>query len=137
MNDKEFEEKVKEDLDTVLGDGQTGLSRLEDNVRQSSRKVKENLTTWAEDGAAKVGQKLEDLKGDALEKVVVAAKTVEQDVSLGLNQYNAKVQELADQVPGGFSKKASRYPWVTISIFLVIGLLLGMLINPTRSLRLV
>ncbi|MBE0699176.1 MAG: hypothetical protein IH586_19825, partial [Anaerolineaceae bacterium] len=66
--------------------------------------------------------------------VVVAAKTIEQDVDQGLNQYNVKIQDLVDQVPGGFSQKAARYPWVTISISLAIGLLLGMLLKPTRRL---
>jgi ElaB/YqjD/DUF883 family membrane-anchored ribosome-binding protein len=132
MNDKAFEDKVKEDLDTVKEDGYTSLNRLEDKVSQSTGKAKEQLTTWAEDGAAQLSRKLETLKGDTVDKVVVAAKTIEQDVDQGLNQYNVKIQDLADQVPGGFSKKAARYPWVTISISLAIGLLLGMLIKPTR-----
>jgi ElaB/YqjD/DUF883 family membrane-anchored ribosome-binding protein len=132
MNDKAFEEKVKEDLDTLKEDGSMGLGRLEDKVSQSTGKAKDQLTTWAEGGAAQLSRKLETLKGDTMDKVVVAAKTIEQDVDQGLNQYNGKVQDLADQVPGGFSRKVSRYPWVTISISLVVGLLLGMLLKPTR-----
>jgi ElaB/YqjD/DUF883 family membrane-anchored ribosome-binding protein len=132
MNDKAFEDKVKEDLDTIKEDGYTGLDRWEDKVGQSTEKAKERLTTWAEDSAAQISRKLEMLKGDTVDKVVVAAKTIEQDVDQGLNQYNGKIQDLADQVPGGFSRKAARYPWVTISISLAIGLLLGMLIKPTR-----
>jgi ElaB/YqjD/DUF883 family membrane-anchored ribosome-binding protein len=133
MNDKAFEDKVKEDLDSVKQDGSTGLNRLEDKIIQSAGKVKEYLTTWSEDGAAQVTRKLEHLKGDVLDKVIVTAKTVEQDVDQGMNQYNVKVQELADQVPGGFSKKAARYPWVTISISLAVGMLLGMLLKPARQ----
>jgi hypothetical protein len=128
MNEKAFEDKVEEDMETLIEAGSTGLDRLE----QSTENAKEHLTTWAEDGAAQFSRKLETLKGDTLDKVFVAAKTVEQDVDQGLNQYNVKVQDLADQVPGGFSRKAARYPWVTISVSLVVGLLLGLLLKPTR-----
>jgi ElaB/YqjD/DUF883 family membrane-anchored ribosome-binding protein len=65
--------------------------------------------------------------------VVGAAATVKKDVGHGLSQYNAKAQEVANQVPGGFGKKAVRYPWVTISIALAVGFLLGSLLKPTRQ----
>lgn len=109
---------------------------IETKISQSTENAIEHLTTWAGDGAAQLSRKLDHLKGNALDKVVVTAKTIEQDVDQGLNQYNEIVQELADQIPGSFSKKAARYPWVTISISLIIGLLLGLILKPThRSLE--
>ena len=72
------------------------------------------------------------MTGDAKETVADASATVKKDVGHGLSQYNAKAQEVADQVPGGIGKKVTRYPWVAISIALSFGLLLGVLLNPVR-----
>ena len=44
-------------------------------------------------------------------------------VGQGLSQYNTKIQEVADRVPGDFAKKAAGYPWVTITLSLAAGLL--------------
>lgn len=131
MNEKAFTDKVEKDIETLIEDGYTGLNRLE----ESTENAKEHLTAWVGDEAAEFSRKLETLKSDALDKVFVAAKTVEKDVDQGLNQYNVKVQDLADQVPGGFSRKAARYPWVTLSISLGIGVLLGWLLKPTHRLH--
>ena len=73
------------------------------------------------------------MTGDAKEAVVDAAASVKKDVGHGLIQYNAKVQDAADKVPGGFGKKAVTYPWVALSVAMVIGLLLGRLLKPTRQ----
>jgi hypothetical protein len=53
MNEKAFEDKVKKDIHTVLEDGRTGLGKLD----QSTRKMKQQLTTWAEDESANLSQK--------------------------------------------------------------------------------
>jgi ElaB/YqjD/DUF883 family membrane-anchored ribosome-binding protein len=65
--------------------------------------------------------------------VVAAAATLKKDVGHGLSQYNAKVQEVADKVPGHFGEMAARYPWVAISLSLAVGLLLGSLLKPARQ----
>jgi ElaB/YqjD/DUF883 family membrane-anchored ribosome-binding protein len=111
MDDKTFENKVDHDIENVkndmavLGDdGVTGLRRL-------------------------FVQELDDAKKTVDDTV----KTVNKAVGQGLNQYNTKVQELAERAPGDFAKKAARYPWVTITISLAVGLLLGGLLKPGRQ----
>lgn len=106
MNDQKLEKKVRHDADkvrkdlrTLVEDGAAQVNKFEDKVSQATGKAREDLTTWVEDG---------------------------------LCQYNARAQEYADRVPGGFSKKAARYPWVTISIALAVGFLLGSLCKPAR-----
>jgi hypothetical protein len=138
-NDQVFESKVnhdadklKEDAATVMEDGKVGLDRFETQTIQTVNKAKDDLTQWVEVGTAQFGQKLENLTNGARDTMIVKAKTVQQDVDLGLSQYNTKVQELADKAPGGFGQKAARYPWVTITVSLVFGLMLGMLLKPTR-----
>jgi ElaB/YqjD/DUF883 family membrane-anchored ribosome-binding protein len=113
-----------------VGDSSVRFTRFEDKVSQSTGKAKEDLTTWVEDGVSDLSEGFEKLTDEARESVVNAAATVKKDVGHGLSQYNAKVQKVADKVPGGFGKKAARYPWVAITIALVVGFLLGNLLKP-------
>ncbi len=111
MNDKVFENKVNRDIDNT----------------------KKDLATLTDDGVTGLGRKFEQLEESMKTTVTGAAKTINEGVGQGLSQYNAKVQEVADRVPGEFSKKATEYPWVTITLSVVIGLLLGMLLKPGRQ----
>ena len=140
MNDQKLDNKirqdaakVKKDLNNLVEDSAVRLSRYGDNVSQATGKAKEDVTTWVEDGVSQLSDGFEKLKGDARESVVSAAATVKKDVGHGLSHYNAKAQEVADKVPGGFGKKAARYPWVAISIALAVGFMLGIIINPARQ----
>jgi hypothetical protein len=58
--------------------------------------------------------------------------TLGEDAVTGLSEYNAKVQEAADKFPGGFGEKATRYPWVAMSIALAFGIFLGNILKPAR-----
>jgi hypothetical protein len=132
MNDRQLENKVYmdaenviKDTDILVGDSAVLLGRYESNVGQATVKAKEDLATWVGDGVSNFGEGVEKLTGDAKETVVVAAAAVKKDVGRGLEQYNTKAQEVADQVPGDFSKKVARYPWVAITVTLAFGFLLG------------
>ena len=59
--------------------------------------------------------------------------TLPPSVEHGLRRYNAQVQDVADKFPGSFGKKAARYPWLTVTLFLAFGLLLGVLLKPGRQ----
>ena len=111
MNDKEFENKVNQDVENA----------------------KDDLATLGDDGVTGLTRKFEQLTDDTKKKAVSAVKAVNQRVEQGLSQFNAKVQDVADRVPGAFSKKAAEYPWVTMTISLFAGLLLGLLLKPGRQ----
>jgi ElaB/YqjD/DUF883 family membrane-anchored ribosome-binding protein len=111
MNDKQFESKVNRDVENAKND----------------------LSTLGNDGITRLTRKFEQMTSDTKKSVDEAAKTVNKTVGQGLSQYNAKVQDLADKVPGDFGKKAAGYPWVTMTISLIVGLLLGALLKPGRQ----
>jgi ElaB/YqjD/DUF883 family membrane-anchored ribosome-binding protein len=111
MNDKQFENKVNRDVENAKND----------------------LATLGDDSITGLNRKIEQLTDDTKKSVDAAAKTVNKAVGQGLNQYNAKLQEFADKVPGDFGKKAAGYPWVTMTISLIFGLLLGVLLKPGRQ----
>lgn len=121
--------KLKKDLSTLEGDRAARFGKFEANVS----KAIEDLTTWVEDGVSQLGEEFEKLSDDAKETVVSSAAVVKKDVGQGLSQYNAKVQEYANKVPGDFGEKAARYPWVAITIALVVGFVLGSLFNSARQ----
>ena len=140
MNDRKLEKKIRQDavnvvndVSTLAGDSAARFGRFEDDVSQATGKAKADLTTWVEENVSQMSKGLEKLTGDARDNLVNATATAKKDVGHGLSQYNAKVQELADKAPGGVGEKAAKYPWVALSITVVLGFLLGMLIRPARQ----
>lgn len=138
MNDQQLEHKVqqdaariKKDIDTLVEDSATRLSRFESSIGKIAGKTKEEITAWADDGASHLSKGFVKLAVDAKETVGSTAETVRKDVGHRLNQYNEKAKEIADHVPDGFGKKVARYPWVAITIGLLVGFLLGMIFKPT------
>lgn len=140
MNDRQLENKICQDaanvikdVGTLAGDSAARFGRFENDVSQATGKAKVDLTTWVDENVSQMSKEFEKLTGDARDTLVKAAATAKKDVGHGLSQYNAKVQELANKAPGGFGKKAAKYPWVALSITVVVGFLLGTLIRPARQ----
>jgi uncharacterized phage infection (PIP) family protein YhgE len=129
MKDKTFEKKVDRDIDQTIQD----FNSLGENNVTGLAKIKTDLVTLGEDGVTGLSRKFEQLTDATTEMVTDAVKTVNKDVGHGLSEYNAKVQEAADKVPGGFGEKATRYPWVAMSIALAFGILLGNILKPARQ----
>ena len=132
MNEYLFQDQVKQDYHSTSNNGENQPTAFD----QSAEINIDQPATWAEDGGAQVWRKLATLKSITLDKVFVATKTMEQDIDHGLNRYNVKVQNLADRVPGNFGRYAARYPWVTITITLAIGLVVGLFLSSARQPRL-
>lgn len=127
-------DKVKRDVSTLVGDGAVQLGRFGDDVSHATDKAREDLTSWAEDGASRVSNRVGKLIGDATDAAGRVAATVKKDFGDGFNQYNAKAREAANKVSDGIGEKVTRYPWVAISIGLAVGLLVGGLFRPGRKL---
>ena len=118
MDDKAFENKVNQDIDKAKEDVAT---------------LGEDVATLEEDGATGLSRKFEQLTDETKEMVTDAVKSLNQEVGHGLSTYNAKVQDFADRLPGDFGNKVARFPWVTITMSLAAGLLLGVLLRPRRQ----
>jgi len=105
----------------------------ENQVRQDAARVKKDLNTLLGNRVSQLSEGFEKLTDDAKDSMVGAVETVKKDVGFRLNQYNAKAQEVVDKVPGGFSDKATKYPWVALSLAVGVGFLLGSLLKPNRQ----
>jgi ElaB/YqjD/DUF883 family membrane-anchored ribosome-binding protein len=106
---------------------------FENKVNRDVVKTKMDLATLRDDGMTKLRSMAAPLAKNAKKKFMAAAKTINKEVGHGLSQYNKKVQKVANRVPGNFGKKAAGYPWVTITMSLVLGLLLGVIFKPGRQ----
>ncbi|MCJ7696218.1 MAG: hypothetical protein MUO40_12455 [Anaerolineaceae bacterium] len=110
MNDKQLEKKFQNDVENM----------------------KQDLDTLVKNNTSKISQGYEKLKGEAIETLGEAADTVKKEIGHGLSQYNAKAQEYANKIPGDLVDKVTKYPWVAITVGLVIGMILGGLLRPSR-----
>jgi len=102
---------------------------FENKVDRDVEKTKKDLVTLGDDGVTGVRRVFEKLGVNAKK----ATASLNKGVVQGLSQYNEKVQDIANRVPGDFSKKATGNPWVAITITLAVGLLLGVLLKPARQ----
>jgi DNA anti-recombination protein RmuC len=136
MNDQQLEKKVardvakvKQDLRDLEDDGAAQIAKIVDGVNQSA----ETVSTRVLSGVSQLGERFEKLRDDAAETVVSASTTLKNGVGHGLSQYNAEATKVAGKVPGDLGKKAAMYPWVAMTITLIIGFLAASLLKPTRK----
>ena len=125
MNDKQFENKVNRDYDKAKKDVAT--------LGEDAATLGEDAATLGKDGVTGLSRKFEQLTDETKVMVTDAVKSLNMDVGHGLSTYNAKVQDFADRLPGDFGKKAAKFPWVTITMSLAFGLMLGLLLKPGRQ----
>jgi len=140
MNEKQLDKKVSQDaskvkkeLSNLMRDSAARFNKFENSVGLANVSAQKDLITWVEETVTQLSKDFENLTGSATKSVSEAAASMKKDVGHGLSQYNAKAQEVADKVPDDFAKKAVKYPWVAISIGVVVGLLLGILFKPARQ----
>jgi hypothetical protein len=100
--------------------------------RVESKNHKEALSAMIERHASEFSNAYQKFTGDTKEKLIGAAGTVKKEVGQGLVTYNKKAQKIADKLPGKLGSKAIKYPWVTISLVLLIGLFVGGVMKPAR-----
>lgn len=103
-----------------------------DQINKDTEAIKEDIQTLAEDSISQVSKDYENIKDEVKTTVNGAIHSVKKEVEYGLSQYNAKAQELADKVHDGLGNEITKYPWVSISIALVIGVMIGGFLKPGR-----
>jgi len=141
LNNQHLEDKVRQDaarveeeLTTLVEDSAARFDKLEGDVSQTTVKAMDDVSKWVEDGAAQLSKGFEKVTGDARKTMAGTASTVKKEVGRGLSQYNTKAQKAVDNLSGGFGEKATKYPWVSISIAMALGLVLGgLLLKPIRN----
>jgi len=101
-------------------------------LSKDAEEIKEDINTLAEDSVSQVSKDYENIKDEVKTTVNGAIHSMKKEVEYGLSQYNTKAQELADKVHDGLGKEITKYPWVSISVALVIGVMIGGFLKPGR-----
>ena len=137
MNNHHMEKKINQDMTRIkedLGKLETDVAaqvvgKITDHVDQAA----EGLTKWIDSGTSKINTRIGKVTGNAKKAVLKTTSTVNKGIGQRLSRYNTKAQYVANKVPGGLGKKAASYPWVGMSLSLIIGLLLGSFLKPARK----
>ncbi len=117
--------KTGDRISSAMDDAKSGYKDLEEKTIKSVSNAKDDAVIWVEEGVSNIKETVND-----------TAKSIDKNVKKGMTQYNAKAQELADKVPGSLGDKVIRYPWVAITVSLLMGVGmgvgLGILLKPSR-----
>lgn len=107
--------------------------QFESKMKLDGTKVKKAFTTLIDDGSSQLREKYDQFTGTAQDTANETAMIIKKNIDSGMKQYNSKVQEVADKFAGGVSKNVSKYPWVVVSLGLVVGFILGAIFKPSRQ----
>ena len=105
----------------------------QEKIMQDTNELKKDIGALTEESVSQLAKGIEKLTGKAKEKLMGVVDTAKEEVGYGLSKYNTKAQELAEKVPGSIGKKAAEYPWVAISVGLILGVVLGVVLKPSRK----
>ncbi len=132
---KSLKDNIDDQLTSTMDDVKSGYKNVEEKTVEAVTSAKDDVVEWAEDGVSKIKEGAHDFSENAKDTLHKTTKSIDKNVKRGMSQYNAKAQEIADKIPGGLGDKVIRYPWVAISVSLLIGIGLGILLKPTRHSR--
>lgn len=140
MNDHKLDKKIRNDADrvqkdisTLVKDGAARLSRYENTVSQASGKAKKDLTNRLESSVSQLSKGFDSATGNATKALSGTSTKFKKNMGNWLDHFNAKAQKVAVEVPKELGKKASRFPWIVITIGLAVGFLIGIMFLPNRQ----
>ena len=128
---KSLKDNIEDQLTSTMDDVKSGYKDTEEKTLEAVSSAKDNVVTWVEEGVSNIKEGTHHLMDDAKETYEKTAKSIDKNVKHGLRQYNVKAQEFADKVPG-VGDTVIRYPWVAITVSLLIGIALGFFLRPRR-----
>ena len=138
MNEPQFYQKTQQDVNRIKKDvnnlKEESINQVS-KINEDTKHFTEEVADWVNKGVAQLSSEFEKVKDDTTKTVAHATSSVKKNVGNGLSQYNAKVTEVAEKLPGDVGVKAGKYPWVSISFALMAGFLLRGFLMPARNHR--
>ena len=127
-----LKENVEDQFNSTMDEVKSEYKDVEEKTVKAVTKAKDDVVTWVEEGVSNIKEGSHQLMDDAKETFDKTTKAIDKNVKHGLSQYEEKAQEMADKVPGDFGDQVLKYPWVAISIGVLLGVVLGIFLKPTR-----
>jgi ElaB/YqjD/DUF883 family membrane-anchored ribosome-binding protein len=128
---KSLKDNIEDQVTSSMDDVKSGFKDAEEKTLEAVSGAKDSVVTWVEEGVSTLKEGTHQLMDDAKQTYDKTAKSIDKNVKHGLSQYNVKAQEFADKVPG-VGDTVIRYPWVAITVSLLIGIALGFFLKPRR-----
>ena len=108
-------------------------------TQQSEAQLAEAARQFAENKRDAVVDAVQERYGQVKEKAQEVGETLTskrddaiEQMDYRLNEYNSKIDEAADNLPGDLKQKIMRYPWVTLVSALGLGAIIGFWLKPRR-----
>ena len=98
-----------------------------DEIRNNSRHL---WNRRRDEGRTRLTASVDRLADQMQKQYHITRDKAELTVSRFLDQYDHKVYEAVQRLPGNLDRRVIRYPWATIATTLGLGLLVGFIIKP-------
>lgn len=100
-----------------------------DEIRNNSRRL---WNRRSDASRTRLAASVDRLVDQMQKRYNITRDRAELTVSRFLDQYDHKVYEVVQRLPGDLDRQVIRYPWATIATMLGLGLLVGFIIKPSR-----
>lgn len=100
-----------------------------DEIRNNSRHL---WNRRRDEGRARLAASVDRLADQMQKRYHISRDKAELTMSRLLDQYDHKVYELVQSLPGDLDRRVIRYPWASIATMLGLGVLVGFIIKPSR-----
>ena len=100
-----------------------------DEIRSDSRRL---WNRRSDEGRTRLAGSVDRLVDQMQKRYNITRDKAELTVGRFLDQYDHKVYEVVQRLPGDLDRRVIRYPWATIATTLGLGLLVGFIIKPNR-----
>ena len=100
-----------------------------DEIRDNSRRL---WNRRSDEGRTRLAGSVDRLVDQMQKRYHINRDKAELTVSRFLDQYDHKVYQVVQRLPGDLDRRVIRYPWATIATTLGLGLLVGFIIKPNR-----
>jgi ElaB/YqjD/DUF883 family membrane-anchored ribosome-binding protein len=100
-----------------------------DEIRHNSKRLRNRRY---DEGSARLSASLDRLADQMQKRYNITRDKAELTMSRFLDQYDHKVYELVQSLPGDLDRRVIRYPWAAIATMLGVGLLVGFITKPGR-----
>ncbi len=107
--------------------------QFENKMEKDGTKVKNSVDSMVGNGLSQLKAEYDEFRGTVKDKASETAATIRKEVNHGMKEYNSKAQEVADRLPFDLNHSVRKYPWVVISLGLIIGFTLGALLKPSHQ----
>lgn len=125
-----------DDLSRVKGKREQLEGALQEKYGYTKKKAREEVDSFLEEMGHQfddVRSTLQDTVEDAQGKLKKGKKKAGKMAKQKADEYNQKLEEAVSNVPGNPVQLVNEYPWLVVAAVLLVGVVVGLLLRPSRN----